>query len=389
MLNHDQNFGELEMPESLSVNAVAGGVERVRPDAGLPYGIPAGPEPQFEPKAIDPERLAEATRRKAEAEAKMAVYRQRAKDEEMARQARLSAWLEKEKQSRELAWQERGAKLDSAMGEIVTRQKAAGLPVGNDGRIDMVAYAGKPMYEGGVVQKDLGLVGGTEANFANQSKIGGEFMEKFTSAVIAKYLPEISCVRTCKFDDYDPTGRKQGADSVLYLDGQAVALLDETMKDNLIGKNIDNKVGKVDRLNGEGGGKLKYSFGQQNGKTTLRPDTDLPVYAFGLDTATMNAGIDNFTPNKPGNDAEKRAAYGLIYSLHRQTDRINAQIDEGRVGFKGAVGRANFCGRLDLLQQYLEKKMPRKEVEEYLEAQMLKARGTSKKGPHKRKVTRR
>ena len=146
---------------------------------------------------------------------------------------------------------------------------------------------------------------------------------------------------------------------------------------------------------------MKYAFSKKGDIVRLGPETDLPIYALYCDSHMIHRAIDNFTDG-PQNDGEKCMFYYLIDSLYLQIDKIEKDIEDNKKEIEWEKEKAKARGkifkprfeykdeyirRVEILRNYLEDNLSRKEVEKYLLEQLERSKGT-RKMPHRRKITR-
>ncbi len=369
-----QNFEGPAGPEAdFNVGMPKANPRQARPEAGLGRSKP--PARRLNSREID-DLVARREAAKSALREKMGINKiiKKAETDQEKLKLRNKARADEEGGVKHLSWEERGKKLDGIIAQIAQEQRKAGLPVGGDGRIKMEDFIVSPRYGRGVVDDDLAEVKNLES-LSSKENIGGELMEKITSALFNKYLPELVCARSAEFDDRGNSGvnkKTAHVDTIFFLNGQAVAATDEFLNDGL--KNDPEsakKINKIDGINQSGGAGLKYCFRKNRGQIEFGPESNVPAFVLALDSETMNGAIDGLKFGGEENNFEKRAVYKMVGSLYAQIDKLEARSRGNSLAFDARfAGRKNFETRLAALKTYLEQNLPRQDVENYLKEQI-------------------
>jgi hypothetical protein len=246
-------------------------------------------------------------------------------------------------------------KLQAFIETAAETYRAEGIPIENDGRIDMSAYTG--LYSKSDIARDAelnrdweqGWYNGASAAEAKELRLqnDGERLEMLAQAIFIRNLgPDFVVARSCSRDD-----RKNKVDTVL-LDkttGNLVCAFDAV--GDISGEIYQKKQGGVQERNLKGGASLKYGLGvetKSDGKKKVVPAAvnNIPVFYVALPKAYLDKGLKDFDPT-PGkqSDTEKRLFEYFLNAITMQigglevyNNRLNPQLKEKLRIFKTTVG---------------------------------------------------
>ncbi len=229
--------------------------------------------------------------------------------------------------------------------------RAEGIPVDNDGRIDMTAYTG--IYSD--VQKDLDRNREWEEKYYNGAtpdeareqrlRADGERLEMLAQAIFAKnFGADFVVTRSSPHDD-----RVNKTDTVLLerKTGNVVCAFDEVGHMN--GARYDEKLRIIQEHNLKGGTSLKYGLGiERDGEEARIIGTEvhnIPLFYLALPKDRVEKGLQEFDPSPTEqSDFEKKlfdyfiATLGAqIQGLELYSGRLNPQLKERLSAFKKAA----------------------------------------------------
>lgn len=247
------------------------------------------------------------------------------------------------------------AKVERFLSGAADRYRAEGVPLSDDGRIDMASY--KAMYPD--VGKDLERdrewesewFGGLPEEAAREKRrlMEGEQLEMLACAILIKNLGERFVVaRTSPHDD-----RVNKVDTII-LDketGNLVCAFDEVSDTS--GANYEKKQTLVRDRNLKGGAALKYGIGVKgdSGKQAIVPAAaeHLPLFYLAVPGDRVKKGIQEFVadPVRQSDFEERLFSYFLatigaqIGALELYHRRLDPELKKKLDGFKAVVGSFN------------------------------------------------
>ncbi|MGC9968671.1 MAG: hypothetical protein ABSC29_02995 [Minisyncoccia bacterium] len=209
---------------------------------------------------------------------------------------------------------------------------AQGIPVGPDGRINMLAY--KALYPEAGQDFAHTMEGQSNAEALRKEKEGdkGERLEILACALLQKYLgPKFIVARSAPFDD-----KRNGVDTIVFEreTGNLVCAFDEVSE--TFGEIYQKKLDAVQERNLAGGATLKYGLRleKQDGKTTIVPDgiDHVPLFYVALPEGLTEKGIREFTPSLSEHpDFEKKLFEYFIAAIGLQVKNLELYSDSGRL----------------------------------------------------------
>lgn len=233
--------------------------------------------------------------------------------------------------------------LENFIKAAAERHRAKGVPVSDDGRIDMLAY--KNVYPDHV-ERDFESTREGKANAEAIHKerlvLDGEKLEMLAYAIFTKNLGERFIVaRSAPHDD-----RINKVDTLL-LDretGNLVCAFDEV--GDTTGEAYEKKLKDVRDHNLHGGASLKYGIGMdEDGKIKLTNVRNVPIFYVALPKDRINKGIAEFLPDtKNQSEFEKRLFTYFIATITAQIaglklyKDLNPELKERLNAFKKMVG---------------------------------------------------
>ena len=178
-----------------------------------------------------------------------------------------------------------------------------GIPVKDDGRIDMDAFEGE-LSSKNDIEADKKVVEEYEKEWhkdlsqeeieKSKTKRDGPKLEMFKTALFNKFLnKDFIVARSSEFDDI-----KRGIDNVILerSTGNLVCALDEVADES--GDRFLNKKDSVLEKNKEyNGNKLRYALSVRNGKVVKIKEVQSPVFYLALSKKTLDEGIQGFIPS--------------------------------------------------------------------------------------------
>jgi len=250
-------------------------------------------------------------------------------------------------------------KVEQFLADAAARQRAAGVPVGSNGRIDMTLYKG--LYPSVDIERDSQRNREWEAEWSGglpeeklqkkRRRREGEQLEMLAYAIFSKNLGEqFVVVRTSPHDD-----RANKVDVVI-LDrktGNLVCAFDE-VGDAKTEKYREKRTLVRDR-NLAGGISLKYGIGidAERGKNevVLSAAEHLPLFYIAVPPDLIKEGMKQFIadPVRQSDFEERLFTYFLatigeqISALELYRARLNPELQENMEDFKGVV--ASFSAR--------------------------------------------
>ena len=248
-------------------------------------------------------------------------------------------------------------KVERFLADTAARQRAAGIPVGDDGRIDMTLYKG--FYSAAAIEKDLQRNREWEAEWSGgrpEEEIRkerrlreGDQLEMLACAIFGKNLGEqFIVVRTSPHDD-----RANKADVVI-LDqktGSLVCAFDEV--GDASGPIYEEKQTLVRDRNLAGGVSLKYGIGVHTGqgRKEIVPSAEehLPLFYIAVPSDRIRKGIKEFVadPVQQSEFEERLFSYFLatisaqIGALELYQARLDPELKKKLGVFKDVVGSFN------------------------------------------------
>ncbi len=239
-------------------------------------------------------------------------------------------------------------KIERFIEQIASEYRAAGIPINNDGRLDMQAYSKlyldvekdtartrewEKEWFGDVPEKDIG---------EKRRMMEGEQLEMLTYAIFTKYLGEDFVVaRTSPHDD-----RVNKVDTII-LDrktGALVCAFDEV--GDTTGVNYEKKIALVRENNLRGGASLKYGLGVKvegdKRVLLLTSGSNIPVFYIALPPDRIKKGVKEFLPNKNiKSEFEKKLFSYFVATITAQINglelyekRLNPQLKDKLATFK-------------------------------------------------------
>ena len=210
--------------------------------------------------------------------------------------------------------------------------RAQEIPVGPDGRINMLAY--KALYPEAEQEFAHTREGQSNAEVLRKEKEEdrGERLEILACALLQKYLgPKFIVVRSAPFDD-----KENGVDTIIFEreTGSLVCAFDEVSE--TFGERYQKKLDLVQERNLAGGATLKYGLRleKQDGETTIVPDgiAHVPLFYVALPEGLIEKGIREFTPSLSEHpDFEKKLFEYFIAAIELQVKNLELYNDSGRL----------------------------------------------------------
>jgi hypothetical protein len=249
------------------------------------------------------------------------------------------------------------AKVERFLADAAARQRATGVPVGDDGRIDMTLYRG--FYPSADIEQDLQRNreweaewsgGRPEEEMRKERRLReGNQLEMLACAIFGKNLGEqFIVVRTSPHDD-----RAHKAD-VAILDrttGSLVCAFDEV--GDASGEKYEKKQTLVRDKNLTGGVSLKYGIGvhAEQGKEKIVPSAaeHLPLFYIAVPSDRIRKGMEEFIadPIRQSEFEERLFSYFLatisaqIGALELYQARLDPELKKKLGAFKDVVGSFN------------------------------------------------
>jgi hypothetical protein len=230
--------------------------------------------------------------------------------------------------------------------------RSQGIPLSEDGRVDMLAF--KSLY-GSDVDKDLQDTreGQTDAKetYQERLKTDGEKLEMLTYAILQKGLgKDFVVARSAPHDD-----KHNGVDTLMFQKdtGNLVCAFDEISA--MAGADYEKKQSVVRGRNLSGGGAtLKYALElqEQEGKKTIVPGqaTNIPLFYVALEKDWINRGIKEFNsaPDAQSNSEKKLFDY-MISAIELQIKAL--ELSAGRLDPKLVKRLQDFKKVVELLKR--------------------------------------
>ena len=241
--------------------------------------------------------------------------------------------------------------LEVFIQELSNQYRHEGIPISDDGRIDMERY--RNLHPD--VSKDLERnreweqKWQSEGQIADRRETDGEKLEILAHAIFAKNLGEqFIVVRSSPHDD-----RINKVDTVL-LDretGNLVCAFDEV--GDTTGATYEKKQGAVQAHNLKGGASLKYGIGiaEKDGRREIirTSASNVPLFYIALPKDRIEKGIKEFTPEfgKRSDFEEKLFAYFVatlsaqVEGLELYSGRLNPDLKTKLAAFKKVLADLN------------------------------------------------
>lgn len=222
--------------------------------------------------------------------------------------------------------------LNSFIENTAAELRAQGIPVGPDGRIDMLAYTA--LYPDAAQDLAHTREGRPNAESLRKEKEEGkgERLEILACSLLHKYLgPRFIVVRSAPYDD-----KENKVDTIIFEreTGNLVCAFDEVSE--TFGERYEKKLEAVQDRNLAGGATLKYGLKleKQEGKTTIALDnvTHIPLFYVALPEGLTEKGIREFTPSLSEHpEFEKRLFEYFISAIGLQVQRLGLDSDSGKL----------------------------------------------------------
>ena len=243
------------------------------------------------------------------------------------------------------------AKVKRFLESAATRCRAEGVPLGNDGRIDMASYKGLHSDVENDLERNRDWAeewsGGLSEEAAQEKRrhTEGEQLEMLAYAILSKNLGEEFVVaRTSPHDD-----RVNKVDTIILekVTGNLVCAFDEV--GDASGLNYEKKQTLVRDRNLKGGASLKYGIGirGEKGKQKIVPSIaeHLPLFYLAVPGDRVKKGMKEFVADPAQqSEFEKRlfsyflatinAQIGALELYHR---RLDPELKKNLEGFKNVV----------------------------------------------------
>jgi hypothetical protein len=327
-------------------------VGNVQPEGGLTHGIPPEPRPRI------PFGSAEAAKRaRLFQETKAAAL----ENELLARQKKEER-VKNEQEVKPLSWKERGEKLDEIVAQIAAGQRATGLPVGPDGRIDINYFEGKPNFSSSVIDADRKMIERLSYKYKGQEASSGEQAEKTIYTLFSKFLPDCEIVRTSIVDDEDINYDR--LDCGLFIEGKLICAFDVVCT-SWNKQRVDGKEIKVRQQNTTGGAGVKYCFEKNGAVFTYKSETNVPVFNIRVDPKLFDN--INFSQRDSLTKSEMDLICETLGSIYDQIEELKTLLREGKIKFDARFDNEDiFRKRLESLEAKLNERMSPAKVKEYL-----------------------
>ncbi len=203
--------------------------------------------------------------------------------------------------------------------EVAGRLKAEGVPVKENGRIDMDAFAN--IYSQGDARIDVDKVKSRNVEsvekFASEFNVRGEKLEMLKTALFNKFLGDkFIVIRSSSYDDAE-----NGVDNLVLekSTGNLICMFDEAVRS---GK-FQGKLAKIKKINSRGGAKIKYGFRWEDNRAVLSKIKNVPIFALILSYDRLEKSFDQFVPSfEEKTDYEKYIFSMMINSLKPQIELL-------------------------------------------------------------------
>jgi hypothetical protein len=247
-------------------------------------------------------------------------------------------------------------KVEAFIRTTAEAYRTEGIPVGDDGRLEMSAYA--DLYPD--VAKDVernqmweaewhGNASGETQNNQERRQTEGEQLEMLAQAVFAKNLDSRFVVlRSTRHDD-----RVGKVDTLIFErgTGNLICAFDEV--GDTSGVDYEKKQALVQKHNLDGGASLKYGLGieKRDGKQMIVPATNdhIPLFYIALPGDHIRKGIAEFRPESDAQSEFETMLFDyFIATLSAQVNglelygnRLHPALKEKLAAFKNTLGELN------------------------------------------------